>query len=206
MRSPFSNDRNWLLAGLITAILAPILMFGLGTPLWLTAVLCLAVFAGLVLTLAPRRLFEGIGPAAASRNQVEFARQLLEDAVPATRRLYALAGHISDTSLSQRVTHLAVMAEDVVKKVEANPAHAPIVRRFLNYYLPRSAEIVHGYIALQNQHGPDVQRLGNIRSMIGKLEDAFEHYADSLVESDLRALDTDLRLIDASLKEDLGRP
>jgi len=38
-----------------------------------------------------------------------------------------------------------------------------------------------------------------------KLEEAFVHYADSLVDEEFGTLDTDLRLIQASLKEDLGR-
>ena len=41
--------------------------------------------------------------------------------------------------------------------------------------------------------------------MIVKLEDAFVHYADSLADDELGTLDVDLRLIQASLKEDLGR-
>jgi hypothetical protein len=36
-----------------------------------------------------------------------------------------------------------------------------------------------------------------------KLDDAFVHYSDSLVDDELGELDTDLRLLQASLKEDI---
>ncbi len=41
--------------------------------------------------------------------------------------------------------------------------------------------------------------------MIAKLEGAFVHYADGLADSELGSLDVDLKLIQASLKEDLGQ-
>jgi hypothetical protein len=37
------------------------------------------------------------------------------------------------------------------------------------------------------------------------MEAAFQHFAGKLADDDLRGLDADLKLIDAALKEDLGR-
>jgi len=103
------------------------------------------------------------------------------------------------------VRHLAEIAADVFAKVETNPESAGTVRRFLSYYLPRAAEVAEGFAVIEAKRQPDTARLQEIGLVLTKLEDAFAHYSDSLVEDRLDTLDTELRLIQASLKEDIGR-
>lgn len=205
MRNWLGNDGNWILAGLVTAILVPVLTFAAGMPFWIAAVVGLPVFAGLVFLLAPRRLFEGLDIKVIGRGRLAFARELLEAAVPSAQRLEAAADDITDKQTAARVRHLAEIAADVFRTVEAKPESANAVRRFLSYYLPRAAEVAEGFAAIEAKRAPDIKQLEDVRAVLVKLEDAFVHYADSLVDDALGTLDTDLRLIQASLKEDLGR-
>ena len=205
MRNWLGNDGNWILAGLMTAILVPVLTFAAGMPFWIAAVIGLLVFAGLVFLLAPRRLFEGLDIKVIGRGRLAFARELLEAAVPSAQRLEAAADDITDKQTAARVRHLAEIAADVFRTVEAKPESANAVRRFLSYYLPRAAEVAEGFAAIEAKRAPDIKQLKDVRAVLVKLEDAFVHYADSLVDDALGTLDTDLRLIQASLKEDLGR-
>jgi 5-bromo-4-chloroindolyl phosphate hydrolysis protein len=205
MRNWLGNDGNWIMAGLVTAILVPVLTFAAGMPFWIAAVIGLLVFAGLVFLLAPRRLFEGLDIKVIGRGRLAFARELLEAAVPSAQRLEAAADDITDKQTAARVRHLAEIAADVFRTVEAKPESANAVRRFLSYYLPRAAEVAEGFAAIEAKRAPDIKQLKDVRAVLVKLEDAFVHYADSLVDDALGTLDTDLRLIQASLKEDLGR-
>jgi 5-bromo-4-chloroindolyl phosphate hydrolysis protein len=197
------KDGNWIAAGVVAAVVVPLLSF-LGVPFPIAVVIALVAFAGIVLLLAPRRLFEGLDMTRIGKHKVAFAQELLTDAAPAVDRLHAVASGIEDPGVEARVRRLATMAEDVVAKVEANPASVSSVKRFLGYYLPRAADIAEGYAAIEEKHNPDPARLGEIATVIGKLETAFAHYADSLVESELGTLDIDMKLIQASLKEDIG--
>jgi 5-bromo-4-chloroindolyl phosphate hydrolysis protein len=174
-------------------------------PFILSLVIAILVFTGLAMLFAPRRLFEGIDVKALGGGRVAFARDLLTQAVPFAERLRTAAGKISDKEVGAKVKTLADIASDVFTKVEANPASAGNVRRFLTYYLPRAAEIAEGFDIMESARAPDAARLDEVRSVISKLEEAFIHYADSLTEAELGTLDTNLRLIQASLKEDLGR-
>lgn len=205
MRNAFGNDWNWIVAGLVAAIVVPVLSFGLLMPIWIAAVIGLFVFAGLVFILAPRRLFEGLNVKTIGRGRVDFARDLLNSAVPFAQRLEASSDEISDKVTAQRVRHLAEIAADVFAKVEASPDSAGAVRRFLSYYLPRAAEVAEGFASIEAKRAPDPKQLQEVGSVLAKLEEAFVHYSDSLVDDQLDTLDTDLRLIQASLKEDLGR-
>lgn len=197
------NDGNWLVAGLVALVLVPLLTFGLGVPFLVAAPIGAVVFAGLVLLLSPRRLFEGIDVGRIGSGRVEFARSLLADAMPAAARLSAVSGRLRNEAVGVKIGHLAEIADEVFKKVEANPERAASVRRFLSYYLPRAAEVAEGYERLEKLRVPETTRLAGVTELIDKLEDAFVHYADGLAEADLGTLDTDLRLIKASLKEDL---
>lgn len=203
MRSLFGNDWNWIVAGIAAAILLPILSVIFGVPLWISAVIALIVFAALVLLLSPRQMFEGVDVKAIGSGRIEFARDLLSEAEPYAERLRASAAKIQDKATAARVKHLADIAADVFAKVEANPGNASTVKRFLSYYIPRSAEVAEGFAVIEAKRAPDKAKLDEVRSVLEKLEEAFVHYADSLVDDELGSLDTDLRLIQASLKEDI---
>ncbi|TPK95245.1 5-bromo-4-chloroindolyl phosphate hydrolase [Mesorhizobium sp. B2-4-12] len=201
----FGNDWNWIVAGLVSAAL----LIGLSAltqfPFLVSAVISALVFAGLVFVLAPRQLFEGLDLSSISGSRVAFARELLAQAQPAADRLTAAAGSIADKDMKAKVKNLSDIAADVISKVEQKPETAPSVRRFLTYYVPQAAEVAEGYATLANRRAPSQARLANVGAVIAKLQDAFVHYSDSLADSELGTLDVDLRLIQESLKEDIGR-
>ena len=198
------NDLNWLASGVAAAVLLPALA-AIGVPFILAAIIAIVAFAGLVVLLAPRKLFEGIDVAAVGRDKVAFAQDLLSEAMPAAERLGTAARSIESAGVKSKVLHLAEIARDVIGKVEANPGTAPSVRRFMTYYLPRSAEIAEGYATLAEKRQPDPKKLDEVSAVIGRLEEAFVHYADTLTDQELGSLDIDLKLVQTSLKEDLGR-
>ncbi|TPL85676.1 5-bromo-4-chloroindolyl phosphate hydrolase [Mesorhizobium sp. B2-3-14] len=205
MRGLFGNDWNWIAAGGISAVLLVGLGFLTQFPFLVSAIIAALVFAGLVFVLAPRQLFEGLDLSTLSGSKVAFARELLAQAQPAADRLSATAGSIADKDMKAKVKNLSDIAADVISKVETKPETAPSVRRFLTYYVPQAAEVAEGYATLANRRAPSKVRLANVGAVITKLQDAFVHYADSLADSELGTLDVDLRLIQESLKEDIGR-
>ncbi|WP_027057316.1 5-bromo-4-chloroindolyl phosphate hydrolysis family protein [Mesorhizobium loti] len=205
MRGLFGNDWNWIAAGLVSAALLVGLSLLTHFPFLVSAIIAALVFAGLVFVLAPRQLFEGLDLNSIGGSRVAFARELLAQAQPAADRLAATARTISDKDMAAKVKNLSDIAADVITRVEAKPESAPAVRRFLTYYVPQAAEVSEGYAALAARRAPNQARLANIGAVITKLQDAFTHYADSLADSELGTLDVDLRLIQESLKEDIGR-
>ena len=57
-------------------------------------------------------------------------------------------------------------------------------------------------LSFETDRHPD--RLREAKDMIARLDAAFTHYADSLVDADLGTLDIDLKLLRKSLDDDLG--
>lgn len=194
---------NWLIAGLAAGVALPALAFGLGQPFLISFAISAAVFFGLVLTLAPRRPLEGMSLKGLSENRIALVRDLLEEAMPLADRLDEAARSIKDAALRQRFAHLASIARGIFATIESDPARLDKVRRFLTYYLPRAAEVSEGALALSQQRQPDPARLAQVVEVIGRLDEAFTRYSDSLMDADLDRLDLDLRLLKQSLDEDL---
>jgi 5-bromo-4-chloroindolyl phosphate hydrolysis protein len=197
------EDRNWLAAGIVAAVLIPALVFGVGLPLIIALVAGGAVFVGALFLLAPRKLFEGINVSKLTRGQLDVVRRVMEEAKPALARLEAAGATIKSAKIRETVNRLAKTARTIMDGLEQNPERLSSVQRFLTYYLPSSAEISESYSVLEQQRAPEVARVKQTEAVIAKLDDAFSHYADSLHESDLSNLDVELRLIDAAVKEDI---
>src|SRR5215467_3378081 len=107
--------------------------------------------------------------------------------------------------MAGRVDRLAEPAPSRMAGVKADPHRLGSVQRFLTYYLPQAVELSENYAVLERKRSPDPTRKAEAEGLIGKLDEAFSHYADTLLESDLADLDVQLRLLQSSLREDLGQ-
>jgi 5-bromo-4-chloroindolyl phosphate hydrolysis protein len=202
----FNDDRNWLAAGIVGALLIPVLVFGFQLPYVLALGAGAVAFIGLVLLLAPRKLFEGIDVSKVGRGKLDLTRQVLVEAMPSVSRLKDSVADIRSPKIKAIVERLSGTAESIVSGVEKEPERLSSVQRFLTYYLPSAAQLAESYSVLEKQRNPDPTRLKEAETVITKLDNAFSHYADSLMESDLSGLDVDLRLIEQAIKEDIGQP
>lgn len=200
----FRDGMNWIVAGLAAALLLPVLAFMVQLPFFLALGISAAAFFGLVLLLAPRGLFEGIDVSAINKGKLELVRKVLAEAMPALDRLDGASQRIRNGAIRKTTESLTATARTIFERIEKNPDRMTSVQRFLTYYLPAAAELAESYGVLEQQRAPDAARLKQTESVIGKLNDAFSHYADTMLESDLAGLETDLRLIERSVKDDLG--
>src|SRR5262245_1324423 len=117
MARVFGNGNNWLMAGLVTAILLPALVFIINLPFIIAAGISAIAFAGLAFALSPRSLFEGVTLRAGTAGQIAFARDLLNEALPAAERLEAAGHAIRNKPVAELVTRLANTAHLVFAKV-----------------------------------------------------------------------------------------
>jgi 5-bromo-4-chloroindolyl phosphate hydrolysis protein len=198
------SEVNWIIGGAVAAVAVPVLAIGAGMPFWLACVIGIAAGGGTVAVLAPRSAFPLLDASGAARGKVSFARELLTEAAPQVGRLETAAGAIRERKVVECVRHLAVIARRIFAAIEKDPLRIDRVRRFLTYYLPRSAEIVEAYGELERAAVPDPERLASTRELIDRLDTAFTRYASSLQDAELDKLDIELKLLKSALDEDLG--
>jgi 5-bromo-4-chloroindolyl phosphate hydrolysis protein len=199
----FRNGLNWIVAGVIAAALLPLLAFVVQLPFLVALGIAALAFFGLVLLLAPRGLFEGVDVSAINKGKLDLVRKVLAEATPAINRLDAGARGIRDAAIRKDSQNLAATAHTIFERIEQNPERMVSVHRFLTYYLPAAADLTESFGVLEQQRVPDATRLQHAKSVLGKLNEAFAHYADTMLESDLSGLDVDLRLIERAVKDDL---
>lgn len=200
----FDNGGNWIAGGIVAAVLVPLLVIAAGLPLIVALPVTAAAFAGVAMLTAPRRLFEGIDVSGVGRGRLELARKVLSEAAPYRDRLRAAAVNQPDKDIGAALRQMADTTDAIMAEVEKSPAKLTLVTRFLGYYLPQAAELADGYRLVKQKRLPDLQRAGEMRDMIGKLGTAFAKFADGLLDADLKGLDVELKLLEATLKDDMG--
>ncbi|MBU6371373.1 MAG: 5-bromo-4-chloroindolyl phosphate hydrolysis family protein [Alphaproteobacteria bacterium] len=188
-------------------VVLPTLVLGLAQPLWIGVLSAAIVFVGLALFAAVQR------PRAArvqaqrlAQGQRAVLDAVMADARPALGAIQQALAATPKNAVRDRLETIATIATEVIAAIEAEPERLGAVQRLLTYYLPRTAELASAYVDLRERKTPDTERLAAIQDVLAKMESAFAHFAEKLADDDLRSLDADLKLIDAALKEDLGRP
>lgn len=131
------------------------------------------------------------------------AHKVLMDAVTENQRLLLTRRALKNDEVKDRIGKLGLYANKIMEKVEVEPQNLTTVQRFLIYYLPRAADVAESIVQLERLVRPDPDRLARSIAMLGKLEQAFAHYVDTLDDEDHAALDIELDLLDRSLKEDM---
>jgi len=195
-----------LVAGAVAALALPLCAVMSGLPFPVALVIALVFYAGIALVLAPRRAAERINQGQVGRVQAELVAELIEQGEAVVARLREAARSLRSKGASRTTSHLADVAHGIPDRLTAEPGKLPAVRRFLTYYLPRSAEIAEGLGIVERQRTPDHMRLAEIEATLTKLDQAFTFYADSFAQAELDTLDVELKLLGRSLAEDLGMP
>jgi hypothetical protein len=194
-----------VLAGLIGGLFAPVATFVFGLPWWASLPGAVLVFLGIRQVAQPRRLFEGFDFDEADRASLALAREVLSDAQAELKRLHDLAGDIATVAVRQRLDHLHLIAEGVVREIEQRPRKVNHVRRLLTYYLPAAGRLAYGFRLLERSNAPDRLRVAAIAEMIDRLDQLFGRYADRLSEEEVEGLDVELRLLENSIRDEQGR-
>ena len=195
---------NHLVAGIVAGLAVPIGVLALDLPLLLTLPVAGLLYAGVALALAPRERRLRIDTSRIDRGQADVARDLIDEAQTSVDRLHGVARQLRAPAERARIEALADSARTILDRLAGAPEKIPAVRRFLAYYLPRSAEIAEGLVILSRQATPDATRRRGIEATLGRLAEAFAFYADNLDRADLQNLDVELKLIDRALAEDVG--
>ena len=97
---------------------------------------------------------------------------------------------------------MVAKVREVEGGLESDPSRLSDVQRLFTYYLPATADLLaaRGGVAGSG----DMARVAEIDAMIGKLDLAYNDFADRLKGHDARSLEIDLRLLDRALDEEFA--
>ena len=112
---------------------------------------------------------------------------------------------IPDADLSAQMDELDDIANRIFHTVAEQPAKAPQIRRFMDYYLPTTLKMLSGYRKMEERQvsGQEAQATrAQIREAMGVVIKAFDKQLNALYHDDMLDLSTDIDVMETMLKQD----
>jgi len=112
---------------------------------------------------------------------------------------------ITDETLSAQMDTLYDKCQQIFRTVSAEPAKAPQVRKFLNYYLPTTLKVLANYRTMQ-ERGVSYQEMNQARESAIRCMDmvltACQKQIDALHKENMLDISTDIEVMEQMLKRD----
>jgi 5-bromo-4-chloroindolyl phosphate hydrolysis protein len=146
-----------------------------------------------------------IDEARLGQSKYKTARALLNEGMAALARLRRVGRSVRDRSMRREIKELYKTAKRAIDHVRADPDKAMPARRLFTFYLPNAASVAEGWVSLEQQASPSMDRARQTRITVRDLNSAFAKFADDLAEPQLQGLDVDLKLLNEAMKRDLEK-
>ena len=191
-----------ILAAVLGSGLFLLLFFGLGWNQVFTGVLAVGAYFGASILLRPRRKI-GVLDVETVQNGEEL-RQLMDDAEADLNAIHSCIATIrQQPAITENTQRLYETGERILSYLRTNPQKITIARRFINYYLDTASGILRKYIAVQDTQ-LETEEMTRLRSKTESalviLNDAFKKQFERLMENEIMDIDSDIDLLEKTLK------
>jgi len=112
---------------------------------------------------------------------------------------------IPDAELSMQMNQLENVANRIFHTVAEQPAKAPQIRRFMDYYLPTTLKMLSGYRKMDERqlNGKSAQDTrAQVREAMDTVLKAFDKQLDALYQDDMLDISTDIDVMETMLRQD----
>lgn len=139
-----------------------------------------------------------------SQDLVKYEK-LITDARANIRRLELLKEKIENETLRDDITYVCDISDRILKSLKENPKKTGQVRKFIDYYLPFTLNILTQYNKIEDQELTSVESkefMDKVEMMIGRVKEACEIQLNNMYESDLLNTNADIKVFETMLKTD----
>lgn len=177
--------------------------------LLLSAATAIAGIIGSALFLSPKKInkklveleeIHGVSP--------EHLKKIISKGKKQIKLMQKMARKVDDEKVKGRIRDIISVAEKIFDNFEYDPKDVKAARQFLNYYLDATIRIIERYATLSQYeaNSENAKTLKKVEEMMVKIEDAFQKQLLKLQDDDYLDLDTELSLLEKSIKFDgLGK-
>ena len=112
---------------------------------------------------------------------------------------------IPDAELTAQMNQLDKVANQIFHTVAEQPAKAPQIRRFMDYYLPTTLKMLTGYRKMDERQGKGEnanEARAQIREAMDTVLKAFDKQLDALYQDELLDISTDIDVMETMLRQD----
>ena len=139
-----------------------------------------------------------------SQDLVKYEK-LITDARANIRRLELLKEKIENETLREDITYVCDISDRILKSLKENPKKTGQVRKFIDYYLPFTLNILTQYNKIEDQELTSIESkefMDKVEMMIGRVKEACEIQLNNMYESDLLNTNADIKVFETMLKTD----
>jgi len=195
-----------MVAGGVGGVMFGVLYLALGIPLPFAAAGAVAGYvAGRFIATRSRPQ----GSSVDFGNDADTSAQMIAEGEKQTKNLKNIADSIQKPEIRAKAQQLASLARKIVDGLQENPKDAKRVRQFLNYYLGATCTILERYAELTSRNiasGEATAALTKVEGMLDSIQHVFEQQMAAAAQDEVLDLDTELRLLEQTLKmESLNR-
>ena len=142
-------------------------------------------------------------------NDADAAAQMIAEGEKQVKNLKSIADSIQKPEIREKAQGLASLAKRIVDGLQESPKDAKRVRQFLNYYLGTTCTILQRYAELTSRNITSNEvsaALAKVEGMLDSIQHVFEQQLAAAAQDDVLDLDTELGLLEQTLKmESLNR-
>lgn len=191
--------------GGIAAFLAS--YFPLALPLWLSALAAAAVFLAVALIFRPNRFRLG---KIQTENEAEYRslESIIGDGYQRIDELHGYVRKVRNPAVSAQVAKICSVGDKIFGYIQKNPQKVRGARLFFTYYLDTTCNILNRYCELESQgvNAPEIaQSMARAEHTIGLLAQAVEKQLANLLQNDVFDLETELSLLEQTIKSESGQ-
>lgn len=182
-----------------------LLWLALSWPAWISGLLAVGAYLGLVLLSKPQLK---IGSIRVDRlPDGDALKKLLLEAESDMEELRQAGSEISNPEIRRQSEKLYKTGVQILKYLEKNPERIPAARRFFNYYLSTAVGILRKYLPFQKS-GLAAAEVAKVTRSTEKampiLNKAFEKQFVKLMQNDILDIESDIKVLELNLKSEGG--
>ncbi len=146
-----------------------------------------------------------------SQMQVEVNPELVEyqkiykEAWSIIRKIQMLEKEIDDMPTRSTIKEICDLAQKILEALKENPKKVPQVRKFIDYYLPFTLNIINQYNTVEDKgltSEDSKEFMNKAEKMIEKVKEACESQLNNMYEKDIVSTNADIKVFETMLKTD----
>lgn len=132
-------------------------------------------------------------------------QKIYSEAISVIRKIEMLEPQIESDTIKNNIRDISDTVNKIIASLKENPKKSKQVRKFIEYYLPFTLNILTQYNTIEDQELTSKESkefMQKVEKMLDRVKDACEMQLNNMYESDLLNTNADIKVFETMLKSD----
>ena len=131
--------------------------------------------------------------------------KIYSEAVTIIRKIDLLENEIDNDGIKDNIKSICDISNKIIVSLKENPKKTKQVRKFIEYYLPFTLNILNQYNTIEDQKltsKESLEFMKKVEKMLDRVKEACEIQLNNMYETDLLNTNADVKVFETMLKSD----